>query len=79
MTKQKAIRELVKLGWTLVDARKGQSSVELISPATSQWPNSRVVANAQDLLAEVKSQNDQKRLANESDNEYLARLIFGHA
>jgi len=54
MTKQKAIRELVKLGWTLVDASKGQSSVELLSPVTSKWPNSRVVANAQDLLSEVQ-------------------------
>ena len=55
VTKQKAIKELLKLGWVLVDARKGQSSAEFLSPATSQWPNQRVVANAQDLLAEVEA------------------------
>lgn len=54
MTKAKAIKELEQLGWTVLDARKGQSSVELLSPATSQWPNQRVVANAQDLLKEVQ-------------------------
>jgi hypothetical protein len=57
MTKQKAVRELVKLGWVLVDARKGKSSVELVSPSTSQWPNQRVVANPQDLLSEVKQRD----------------------
>jgi len=49
MTKAKAIKELVKLGWTLVDGRKGQSSVKLLSPDGRE-----VVANAQDLLIEVR-------------------------
>ena len=49
MTKAKAISELVKLGWTLTDPRKGRSSVKLLSPDQRE-----VAANPQDLLKEVQ-------------------------
>lgn len=50
MTKSKAIKELVKLGWTIIDVRKGRSSVELLSP-----DGRKVVANPQELLTEIGS------------------------
>lgn len=63
MTKAKAIKELTKMGWTLINTRKGQSSVELAPPVSESYPENWtawasgkrvVVANPQDLLAEIQ-------------------------
>jgi hypothetical protein len=63
MTKAKAIRELAKLGWTVIDSRKGKSSVEFNPPICSDYPadykawasgKRHLVANPQDLLAELR-------------------------
>ena len=62
MTKQQAISDLGKMGWTCVNTRKGKSTVELVPPVCPAYPENWtawgsgqriVVANSLDLLAEL--------------------------
>ena len=63
MTKQKAIRELVKLGWTFI-RNDGRFSVVFNPPVCEQYPENwtawaskkrEVLADPKDLLAEVQA------------------------
>jgi len=62
MTKAQAIKGLERLGWKVIDARKGRSSVELEPPVCATYPEgwtawatkTRVVSgDPKDLLAEL--------------------------
>ena len=52
MTKQKALGQLVKIGWRLIDRRPGKSSVELLAPAAMNMSHS-FIGDPRDLLAEL--------------------------
>ena len=52
MTKQKALGQLVKIGWRLIDRRPGKSTVELLAPAAMNMSHS-FIGDPRDLLAEL--------------------------
>lgn len=80
MTKQQAIKQLENRGWTFV-RNAGRFSVVLCYPANSGYAEQEGVFDPRDLLEseleKVSQQSELRRKDGESQNEYLARLIFG--
>lgn len=84
MTKQQTIKELVKRGWTFV-RNDGKFSVVLLYPASSKYAGQEGIFDPRDLLESLleselqhtTNRSDLQRRNGESQNDYLARLIFG--